>query len=245
MDKEIKSLILAAGKGTRMESDLPKVINKLNGKPMVSILLETLHNIKDIKENILILGFKKDKVIETLGSDISYVTQEKQLGTGDAVKSAKEKLKDFTGDVLILCGDCPLLSETTIKGLIKEHRNGKKVCTILTARLDNPSGYGRVVKQGSFVTKIVEELDADIDTKNIKEINSGVYLVDSKMLFEALDNIKNDNVKQEYYLTDIIEYFVSKSLKIGAYSTEDIVEIQGVNTKQQLQYLEHVMKSKI
>lgn len=245
MDRPIKSVILAAGKGTRMGSDLPKVLHTLNGKPMISILLDTLKKIEDIQENILILGHKKDEVLSELGNDISYAVQDKQLGTGHAVKMAHEKLADFQGDILIACGDCPLLSEETIKGLISHHREGKTVCTILTARLDNPSGYGRIVKHDSYVTKIVEESDADIETKAIKEINSGVYLVNSAMLFKALDSIKNNNAKNEYYLTDIIEYFVSENYKVGSFITDDIVEIQGVNTQQQLAYLEHIVKSRV
>ncbi|MCP4354504.1 MAG: NTP transferase domain-containing protein [Proteobacteria bacterium] len=245
MNKQVKSVILAAGKGTRMESDLPKVLHPINGKAMVCILLDTLNKIDAIEENILVLGHKKDSVISCLGEHVSYVVQEKQLGTGHAVKMARDVLADFNGNVLIACGDCPLLSRETVQNLINYHGSTNTVCTLLTARLDNPSGYGRIVKKDDYVRAIVEELDADAETKEIKEVNSGVYLVDSKMLFEALDNIKNNNVKKEFYLTDIIAYFVSKGLRVNSFLTDNIIEIQGVNTKHQLEYLESVVKSRI
>lgn len=244
MKREIKSVILAAGKGTRMESDLPKVLHKVAGKPMISMILDTFNQVDEIIENILVLGHEKEKVIEQVGTDIPYVLQEKQLGTGHAVKMAEEILKDFNGDTLIAYGDCPLLSARTIKKLVAEHQSHNVVCTVLTAHLDNPTGYGRMVKEEGFVSKIVEELDATPEIRDIKEVNSGVYVVNNKMLFKALANIKNDNVKQEFYLTDIIGYFVANGLKVNTYMTPDIMEIQGINTKHQLEYVESILKFK-
>ena len=244
MKKQVKSIILAAGKGSRMESDLPKVLHTLNGKPMINHILETFESIDEITENILVLGHEKDKVLAKVGKDVPYVIQGNQVGTGDAVKAAKEKFANFNGDVFIAYGDCPLLTKKTIKKLIHNHQEHNVVCTVLTAHLDNPSGYGRVVEKKNYVSAIVEELDATPEIRDIKEVNSGVYVVNSKMLFKALDNIKNNNVKKEYYLTDIIGYFVSQGLKVNTYKTANIVEIQGINTKHQLQYVESIIKSR-
>jgi bifunctional UDP-N-acetylglucosamine pyrophosphorylase / glucosamine-1-phosphate N-acetyltransferase len=242
MKKDIISIVLAAGKGSRMASDLPKVLHKVAGQSMISMILDTLNSIELIKENILVLGTGKDEVLEQIGSDVKYVVQNEQLGTGHAVKIAKDLLSNFNGDVLIAYGDCPLLSAQTIEKLINSHQNSNVVCTVLTAHLDNPTGYGRILKTNNLVTGIVEELDASADIKEIKEVNSGVYVVNNKMLFKALDNITNNNVKNEYYLTDIIGYFVSNGLKVNSYMTDDILEIQGVNTKHQLDYVESIVK---
>lgn len=242
MVREIKSVILAAGKGSRMESNLPKVLHKVGGKPMISHILETFRQVENIKENILILGHGKDEVLRAVGLDTPFVIQNQQLGTGHAVKMTKEKLADFNGDIFIAYGDCPLLSKETIEKLIQEHQENNVVCTVLTAHLDNPSGYGRIVKREDFVTAIVEELDATQEIKDIKEVNSGVYVVNSKMLFKALDAVKNNNAKQEYYLTDIVKHFVDNGLKVHSYMTPNIVEIQGINTLQQLAYVESIMK---
>lgn len=244
MKREIKSIILAAGRGTRMESDLPKVLHEVAGKPMISTILDTFNKVENIVENILILGYAKEKIIAQVGKDIKYAVQEEQLGTGHAVKMAKDLLADFNGDTLIAYGDCPLLSARTIKTLIKEHQEHNVVCTVLTAHLDNPTGYGRMVKKEGYVSAIVEELDATPEQREIKEVNSGVYVVNNKMLFKALDNIKNDNVKKEYYLTDIIGYFVNNGLKVNTYQTPDILEIQGINTKHQLDYVESILKTR-
>jgi len=244
MKRQVKSIILAAGKGSRMESDLPKVLHSIAGKPMISHILETFNSIDEIDESILVLGHEKDKVLAKVGKDVSYVIQGQQLGTGHAVKAVKEKFKNFNGDVFIAYGDCPLLTKKTIKAFIQDHQNHNVVCSILTAHLDNPSGYGRIVKKENYVAKIVEELDATPEVREIKEVNSGVYIVNSKMLFKALENVKNHNVKKEYYLTDIIGYFVSQGLKVNSYKTANIVEIQGINTKHQLQYVESILKSR-
>ncbi len=245
MKREVKSIILAAGKGTRMGSDLPKVLHEVAGKPMISHVLETLKNVKEITENVLVLGYKKEEIIEkALTSGESHVEQKEQLGTGHAVKMAKEKLASFNGDIIIAYGDCPLITQETIEKLIAEHQENNVVCTVLTAHLDNPSGYGRIVKKQGYVSAIVEELDATQEVKDIKEVNSGVYVVNCKKLFEALDNVKNNNAKGEYYLTDIVSYFVSKGLKVHSWKTPDILEIQGINTPEQLAYIEHVLKNR-
>mgnify|MGYP000818488122 CR=1 FL=1 len=199
----MKTLILAAGKGTRMKSDMPKVVHKVNGIPMISKIIETLSKLKP-EENILILGHKKEEVLKVVGEDCDYVLQTEQLGTGHAVIQAKEKLQNYDGDVMVLCGDTPLLRENTLKSLYELHKESGAVTTILTSIYENPFGYGRVVKEDGLVKAIVEEKEASEEIKKIKEVNAGVYCFNSKELFKALEKINNDNEKGEYYLTDVI-----------------------------------------
>ena len=200
---KLKTLILAAGKGTRMKSELPKVIHEVNGIPMISKIIKVLEVLKP-EENILILGHKKEEVLKVVGEDADYVVQTEQLGTGHAVLQAKDKLKDYDGDVMVLCGDTPLLREETLKELYKFHRDTDSVTTILTSIYDNPFGYGRIVKENGLVKAIVEEKEADAEIKKIKEVNAGVYCFKGRELFDALSKITNNNEKGEYYLTDVI-----------------------------------------
>lgn len=239
---ELKSLILAAGKGTRMKSDLPKVIHEVNGIPMVKKILNELNKL-NIEENILILGHKKELILNELG-EIKYVTQNEQLGTGHAVLQAKELLKDYDGDVMILCGDTPLLRNETLREMYEYHKNTKSTTTILTSIYENPFGYGRIVKEGKAVVAIVEEKEATEDIKAIKEVNAGVYCCNAKKLFEALDKVTNDNEKGEYYLTDIIKIQVSENSKISSFVLEDNEEILGVNSKVELAKASKVLRER-
>ena len=156
---KLKTLILAAGKGTRMKSDMPKVIHKVNGIPMITKIIDTLSGLNP-EENILILGHKKEEVLKVVGENCDYVLQTEQLGTGHAVIQAKEKLKGYDGDVMILCGDTPLLRESTLKSLYDYHKESGAVTTILTSIYENPFGYGRIVKEDGLVKAIVEEKEA-------------------------------------------------------------------------------------
>ena len=171
---KLKTLILAAGKGTRMKSEMPKVIHKVNGIPMISKIIDVLSGLSP-EENILILGHKKDEVLKVVGENCDYVLQTEQLGTGHAVIQAKEKLQNYDGDVMILCGDTPLLKESTLKSLYQYHKESGAVTTILTSIYENPFGYGRIVKEDEFVKAIVEEKEASEEIKKIKEVNAGVY----------------------------------------------------------------------
>ena len=189
---KLKTLILAAGKGTRMKSEMPKVIHKVNGIPMISKIIDVLSGLSP-EENILILGHKKDEVLKVVGENCDYVLQTEQLGTGHAVIQAKEKLQNYDGDVMILYGDTPLLKESTLKSLHQYHKESGAVTTILTSIYENPFGYGRIVKEDEFVKAIVEEKEASEEIKKIKEVNAGVYCFNSKELFKALDKINNNN----------------------------------------------------
>ena len=166
---QLKALILAAGKGTRMKSDLPKVIHLVNGVPMVQKILNELKKI-DTEENILILGHKKEEILAKI-KDVSYVVQEEQLGTGHAIMQAKELLKDYEGDVMILCGDTPLLRSETLEKMYNYHKENGCTTTVLTAIYENPFGYGRIVKENGNVVGIVEEKEANEEIKKIKEVN--------------------------------------------------------------------------
>lgn len=240
---KLKTLILAAGKGTRMKSELPKVIHEVNGIPMISKIIKVLEVLKP-EENILILGHKKEEVLKVVGEDADYVVQTEQLGTGHAVLQAKDKLKDYDGDVMVLCGDTPLLREETLEELYKFHRDTDSVTTILTSIYDNPFGYGRIVKENELVKAIVEEKEADAEIKKIKEVNAGVYCFKGRELFDALSKITNNNEKGEYYLTDVIGIQVGEGKKVQSFVLNDNIEILGVNSKVELAQASKVLRDR-
>lgn len=239
----LKTLILAAGKGTRMKSDLPKVIHKVCGVPMVKKIAEICNKIGS-ENNILILGHKKEEIINVL-EEVDYVVQGEQLGTGHAVMQAHDKLKDHKGTVMVLCGDTPLLKEETLENLYKEHKKSGAVTTILTSIYENPFGYGRIVKDGDDVLAIVEEKDATEEQRKIKEVNAGVYCFESKELLDALSKITNDNKNGEYYLTDVIGINVSQGKKVKTFILEDKNEILGINSKVELEKANRIMRERI
>ncbi len=239
----LKTLILAAGKGTRMKSDLPKVLHKVCGVPMVKKIADVCSRIGSI-ENILILGHKKEEVLKVL-TDIDYVVQEEQLGTGHAVIQAKDKLKDFDGTVMILCGDTPLLKKETLEKMYEVHKENNATTTILTSIYENPFGYGRIVKDNDRVKAIIEEKEADEDIKKIKEVNAGVYCFEVKDLLDALEKINNNNEKGEYYLTDVISINVSEGKKVITHLLEDNDEILGINSKVELEKANRIMRDRI
>lgn len=240
---KLKTLILAAGKGTRMKSELPKVIHEVNGIPMISKIIKVLEILKP-EENILILGHKKEEVLKVVGEDADYVVQTEQLGTGHAVLQAKDKLEDYDGDVMVLCGDTPLLREETLEELYKFHRDTDSVTTILTSIYNNPFGYGRIVKENGLVKAIVEEKEADAEIKKIKEVNAGVYCFKGRELFDALSKITNNNEKGEYYLTDVIGIQVGEGKKVQSFVLNDNIEILGVNSKVELAQASKVLRDR-
>ena len=243
----IKAVILAAGKGTRMKSELPKVLHKACGKPMVEYSIEAAHSAgADFDDIILVVGHKAELVKETVGDKVKYVMQEEQLGTGHAVKCAS----DFIGKegiTMVLCGDTPLITGNTLKKLVDTHIAEGNAITVLTAVVDDPTGYGRIIKDswGKFV-KIVEQKDATLEEQRVDEINSGMYLFDSAVLSEALDKITNDNAQGDYYLTDTIEIVKSENLgTVATMTVDDINEIKGVNSVDQLAEAEEILKQRL
>ncbi len=239
------SIILAAGKGTRMNSNLPKVLHKILDKTLIECVLSTLDN-AGIKEKIVVVGNQKEKVIESLAKEkIIFAEQEKQLGTGDAVKSAIKYIKD-NENYLILYGDMPLISSNTIKNFINYYETNNLSACIITATLDNPYGYGRIIYNNNSFAKIVEEKDATEIEKEIKESNVGVYLFNGKLLKKTLNKLTNKNKQHEYYLTDTLEICKKLGETIGIYKMPNTNEFTNVNTRKELEkattiYLDNIL----
>lgn len=235
-------LIMAAGKGTRMKSDLAKVLHPLNRRPMIHYVLDTAFALNPEKV-ALIVGHQADAVKEaTKFYRVNYALQSPQLGTGHAVMQAESALNDFEGEAMVLSGDVPLTQTKTLIALLNTHREKKAVATVLTAILDDPTGYGRVIRgeQGD-VLKIVEHKDASPAELAVNEINSGIYVFNKEKLFDALKQISNDNVQGEYYLPDVFKIFFSNGERIAAVSTLDFNEIRGINTPEQLKEAESIL----
>lgn len=237
--KHLAVVIMAAGKGTRMKNpDRAKVLFELNGKPMIHYVVDLAYEI-NAQRVIVIVGFQRETVTEYIRRshpDVETVAQAVQKGTGHAVLQTEKKLENFSGDILVLSGDVPLLRRSTIEELISHHRSTDAVATILTAELDNPAGYGRVVRNSDgSVQRIVEHRDADPAERAIREINSGIYLFDRKKLFDGLNHINPHNVQNEYYLTDVFEYFWKHDWVVSALKAPHHDEIRGVNTIEQLE----------
>ncbi len=240
----VKAVILAAGKGTRMKSELPKVIHEALGKPMVEYSIEAAQGAgAELSDICLVVGHGADQVKKTVGDKVTYVIQEEQLGTGHAVKCASEFI-GTDGLTMILCGDTPLIKGETLKKLVDTHIEEGNAITVLTAVVDDPTGYGRIIKDswGKFV-KIVEQKDATLEEQRVDEINSGMYIFNSDILTTALSQLNNNNKQGEYYLTDTIE--IVKSQGLGEVSTmviNDVDETKGVNSPEQLREAEEILK---
>mgnify|MGYP001356954565 CR=1 FL=1 len=204
------AIILAAGKGTRMKSKLPKVLHKIGGQPMVAHVLEAAEQ-AGAKEQVVVVGFGAEQVEEFIGSRAKIVVQKEQLGTGHAVLQTKGLLGSAQGTALILCGDTPLLEGAELKKFYEAHLKTGAGVSVLTAETENPFGYGRILRDSQgLVTGIVEEKDATAEQKKINEINTGIYCVQLPLLFELLATISNANAQGEYYLTDILTKAAAK-----------------------------------
>lgn len=240
---KLKAIILAAGAGTRMKSKLPKVLHKVCGQTMLSHVIDAANNAK-VDESIVVVGHQAEEVKASLTSDIKTLLQEEQLGTGHAVMMAYNNIEE--GTVLVLCGDGPLITEDTLNAMIDYHRQGDFKATVLTADLPNPKDYGRIVRNiEGGLEKIVEEKDATEAEKSIKEINSGIYCFDGRILKEALPRLENENAQGEYYLTDILPIINNMGFKVGAYKTQDYEEIMAVNSRDQLAEVDAIMRNRI
>ena len=240
MNKELRVVILAAGKGTRMNSDLPKVLHKLQSKPLIDYVIDE-SELLNPKEIILVVGFKKESVIKHTESRINlkYATQIEQLGTGHAVLQTNELLKNRKGHILILYGDVPNIKASTLQPIVSDHISNNRDLTLITAEIDDPTGYGRIIrdKNGNLL-KIVEEKDCSDDEKKIKEWNPGIYIFKIPEVFKILNNIKTNNASKEYYLTDAIGLAQQSNMQIKAIKIENSDEVIGVNTADQLKELE-------
>lgn len=241
----LSTIILAAGKGKRMKSDLPKVLHPLLGRPMIHYVIDTARNIGS-EQIVLVIGHQKELVIDaTRTMDVQYVVQEQQLGTGHAVLQTHKLFREFEGEILVLSGDVPLLRTDTLKKLIEVQRKEQPLASLLTTFMPNPAGYGRIVrdKQG-FVSKIVEHKDASPEIRKINEINVGIYIFKCKPLFESLPLISNNNSQGEYYLPDIIKMYVERGEKVVGLPTLDIQETHGINDLEQLKHAENILSAR-
>ena len=243
------SIILAAGEGTRMKSRVPKVLHKVCGKPILEYVINASID-AEVEKNIVIIGHGGEKVQEYFKEQpIIFrkqpIGEEFPYGTGFAVKQAIDLIEDDS-TVLILYGDTPLITKDTVNKFIQFHKEEKNHGTVLTAILEDTTGYGRIIREdGGNISRIVEHKDSSPEENLIKEINSGIYCFDGKLLKYALEQIDNNNSQGEYYITDVISILKDKDYKVGAYIINDSIEIHGINSKVQLAFSESVMKARI
>tara|TARA_B100000959_G_scaffold181198_1_gene189545 strand:- start:909 stop:1646 length:738 start_codon:yes stop_codon:yes gene_type:complete len=239
-------IILAAGKGTRMRSETAKVLHILHGKPLLKYVIDLAYKIKPDRI-FVVVGFQKEEVKKNFVSEnIEFIDQEEQLGTGHAVMQTKSFLANFKGDVLVLSGDVPFLKESTVNEMIRNHRSNNAAVTILTAEKDNPTGYGRIIRNSNnYIERIVEETDCSKTERTINEINSGIYCFNKKFLLESLEEIDQNNVQHEYYLTDIVKIAFDNSLLVMSAKVPNPDEINGINTIKDLVEAEKFLEDQI
>jgi len=241
---DTKVVVLAAGQGTRMKSKVPKVLHKVLDKMMIDYVIEAAKE-AGASSICAVVGHKSAMVKAMLGDKVSeFAVQKEQLGTGHAVMQAESFIGN-EGDVLVLCGDTPLITSETIKKLIDIHKNDNNSATVVSVKLSNPTGYGRIIRDRHTFRKIVEEKDANSDEKKINEINTGVYIFKAAELIDSFKELKNDNAQNEYYLTDCLEIIKEKGGNVGVMIAPDENEFLGINSKLQLAQATKVMKKRI
>ena len=242
----IYGVILGAGEGTRMKSCLPKVLHKVAGKELISHVIDCLNSAVKMQKLVVVVGSGSDLVIEHLKKyNADYVFQKERLGSAHALLQSKNKLKNLDGQLIVMCGDTPLVKSKTIKDLLKYHTKNKNNATVLSGMVQNPFGYGRIVRNSKgTVSCIVEEKSATDEEKKIKEINSGIYCFDLKVLWKALNKVDNKNNKKEYYLTDVIEILNKDGYKTDAVALTTEEEILGVNDRKQLAVAEDILRTR-
>lgn len=239
-----RALILAAGQGTRMKSETSKVLHQIFGKPMVHYPIQAAKQV-GATEICLIIGHKAEEVKKVMGDNVTYAMQKEQLGTGHAVMQAIDFIPD-EGEIIILYGDTPLITGETIQEMLDFHRNNKNAATVLSAIVEDSTGYGRIVRsaEGKFA-RIVEQKDASEEEQKILEINGGMYVFEAQLLKFALSKLTNNNVQKEYYLTDTIEILLDAGHHVDAIAITKTEDILGVNSREQLAELTSIMKNRI
>ncbi|MFC0525136.1 bifunctional UDP-N-acetylglucosamine diphosphorylase/glucosamine-1-phosphate N-acetyltransferase GlmU [Pontibacillus salicampi] len=239
------AVVLAAGKGTRMKSELPKVLHPVCGKPMVQHITDKLARLS-VDQTVTVVGHKSEMIKNQLGDAVKYAMQQEQLGTAHAVKMAERQLADKEGTTLIITGDTPLVTEQTIQNLMDHHRETNAAATILTMNTEDPSGYGRIIRnENGDVERIVEQKDASEEELAVKEVNSGIFCFDNQKLFTSLDKVSTNNNQSEYYLPDVIEILKNEGEVISASSTDDVEEAMGVNDRVHLATAERILRERI
>jgi bifunctional UDP-N-acetylglucosamine pyrophosphorylase/glucosamine-1-phosphate N-acetyltransferase len=244
--KKCQAIILAAGSGTRMKSALPKVAHEILGKTMVNYVIDEVRR-AGIEDIVLVTGYGRDIIERKIEKrEVTLALQEKQLGTGDAVRAAINAVRKSKKDILVLCGDAPLIRAGTLKKLIRLHRREGATITVLTGVLEDPSGYGRVIREPSgAIARIVEEKDASREERTINEVNSGSYVFDTKFLLENIDALVPENVKREYYITDLVYRAFFAGEKVSGYLAHDSDEIVGINSREELAFASGVLTLRI
>lgn len=245
--KQLNSVILAAGDGTRLRSNRPKVLHEVCGHPMLHYVLRVAAE-AEATRHVVVIGYEGDQVRQAFNGreDVVFVEQTERKGTGHAVRMTGEAFKDYQGDILILAGDTPLLTVQTLQNLVRWHRHQDAAATILTTEMPEPRGYGRILRyEDNRLQGIVEEKDANRYERAIHEINTGSYCFDAQALFGALEKITPQNVQNEYYLTDCIRILVEDGCRVEAVITDDYTEAIGVNTRVQLSEAEKILRERI
>jgi bifunctional UDP-N-acetylglucosamine pyrophosphorylase / glucosamine-1-phosphate N-acetyltransferase len=240
----LRILILAAGKGTRMKSRKAKVLHSVSGRTLVEHVLRAVQPVS--KDVLVVVGHQSDEVRASL-KGVEFVDQKEQLGTGHALMCARDALRGFTGDLLVLPGDVPLIRTETIQEFLQFHQDGKFEASVLTADVVNPSGYGRIIRKAgrrynTEISGIVEHRDASAKELKITEINTSIYVFNTPLLFEALTKVRNENAQKEYYLTDVIGILSTEGRRIGVWKSPDADEILGINTRQEIAYTDRAMR---
>lgn len=245
----IKSIILAAGKGTRMKSETPKVLHTIFDKTLVGYVIDEVNKTGLCDENFVIVGHQAERVEEFIDKNYDNakcVLQSPQLGTGHAVSMVLPYLKDYKGDVIILCGDTPLITAETLKEFIEFHNAQKSDLTVMSAIFENPQNYGRIVRNpDKTLNSIVEEKDASVEQKAIKEINAGIYCLNWDKIKAAFSELKSNNAQGEYYLTDIIKWGNEQGLSVNAYTLKNNEEIFGINSKAHLAQASKILNERV
>ena len=239
---DLATVILAAGKGTRMKSTLPKVLHRVGGKSMLQHVLDAAKQ-AGASRNIVVVGFGAEQVKEAMGDQAEFVVQQEQLGTGHAVKQTAPLLAKDTGTVMVLCGDTPLLTGALLKKLYDAHKEAGAKATVLTAIMPDAAGYGRIIRTATgTVLKIVEQKDATEEERQIQEVNSGIYCFEANELFAALEKVGCDNAQGEYYLPDVLDILRRQGKKIWAVAADDYESTLGINSRVQLSGAEKILR---
>ena len=244
-NQDLAVIILAAGKGTRMQNSLAKVLIPVAGKPTLEFVLDTASTLNPSRI-LVVVGHQADRVKEIFSNrGLEFVLQKEQLGTGHAARQTEQELTNFEGCILVLCGDMPLIKTETLQQLLREYKKKKAKCTFLTLKSKAKNDFGRIIRdeKGSFL-KIIEHREVTEKEKEVDEFNSGVYCFDKGLFFKALSSIDADNIQKEYYLTDTLQYLVKVGCPVASVQIEDTDEIIGINTPYDLQRVEQLLKNR-